>query len=302
MSRRSTNRTRPRGRGRTARSTGVMKKLLLGTAIGMTALGAIGGVSYGLMKVAGEVRPNAIGCYESTVPQGTTTVWWDVSSSWSPSQERDIRSAIEGAWETLGFNDRFSVITTEADKVGDLAPRRVEICGPARSESDYARQGIEKTASSGFLANEADNRFGKAVQPVVDGIFAETKASGGVLAVDSPVLEQFQAISRDPGFRDVGGRKRLLVISDGIQNTEIAHFCAVKGDLPSFERFKQRPEYARVAPAAMSGVEVSFYLVLRAEYPPYCSEDELAGFWTAYFEEAGASRVDVYRLRPSGKD
>jgi len=277
-------------------------KWIVPMVAGLAASIILGGVGFTIVSGADAVRPDAVGCYESTVPQGTTTVWWDVSSSWSPSQERDIRSAIEGAWQLLGFNDRFSVITTEADKVGDLAPRRVEICGPARSENDYARHGIEKTASTGFLANEADKRFGKAIQPVVDGIFDETKASGGVLAIDSPILEQLQAISRDPAFRDAAGRKRLLVISDGVQNTEIAHFCTVKGDLPPFDRFKKKPEYARVAPADMTGVEVSFYLVLRAEYPPYCTEDELATFWTAYFEEAGASRVDVYRLRPSGKD
>ena len=76
----------------------------------------------------------------------------------------------------------------------------------------------------------------------------------------------------------------------------------MKGDLPPFERFKEKPEYRRVAPAAMSGVEVSLYLVLRAEYPIHCTEDELAAFWSSYAEEAGASRVDVYRLRPSGAD
>lgn len=298
MNRRAKSRSsRPRRR---TPATG--SKWTVPMAVGAIALTALGSVGYAVVSGADTIRPDDLGCYESAAPQGSTTIWWDASMSWSPSQERDIRAAVAQAWETLPFNDRFSVITTEADTVGDLAPRRVEICGPARSEADYARHGIEKTASSGFLANEADKRFGKAVQPVVDSVFSETKAGGAVLAIDSPLLEQFQAISRTPGFRDAGGRKRLLVISDGIQNTEIARFCDVKGDLPPFERFKDKPEYARVAPAAMSGVEVSFYLVLHADYGPHCTEDELAAFWSAYFEEAGASRVDVYRLRPSGSE
>lgn len=292
--------SRPSRPRRGAPSTG--SKWTVPLAASAVALTTLGGIGYAVVSGADAVRPDVLGCYQSAAPAGSTTVWWDASSSWSPSQERDIRGAIERAWETLPFNDRFSVITTEADTVGDLAPSRVEICGPARSEGDYARLGIEKTASSGFLANEAENRFRKVVQPVVDGVFAETKAGGEVLAIDSPLLEQFQAVSRDPDFRDAAGRKRLLVISDGVQNTEIAHFCEVQGDLPPFARFKEKPEYGRVAPAEMNGVEVSFYLVLRAEYPPFCNENELADFWTAYFEEAGASRVDIYRLRPSGKD
>lgn len=270
--------------------------------VGLLATTALVGVGLAVVNGADTVRPDAMGCYQSTVPQGSAITWLDVSSSWSPSQERDIRTAMAEAWETLPFNDRFAVITTNRTTVGDLATGEVELCGPARAEADYARHGMEKTASSGFLANEAEKRFQKGVEPLVDSVFAETKAGGAVLAIDSPLLEQFQAISRSPGFRDAGGRKRLILITDGVQNTEIARFCDVKGDLPPFTRFKEKPEYRRVAPAAMSGVEVSLYLVLRAEYPPYCTEDELAAFWTAYFEEAGASRVDVYRLRPSGAE
>lgn len=278
------------------------RKWIVRMVAGGIALTALAGVGYAVVSGADAIRPNAMGCYESTVPQGMTAVWWDVSMNWSPSQERDIRDALARVWQTLPFNDRFSLITTKADAVGDLANGEVEACGPARSESDYVRLGFEKTASSGFLANEAEKRFRETVQPVIDGVFAETKASGEVLAIDSPLLEQFQAISRHPDFRDTAGRKRLVLFTDGMQNTEIARFCDVKGDLPPFERFREKPEFGRVAPAAMNGAEVSIYLVLHIEHGPYCTEDELADFWTAYFEEAGASRVDVYRLRPSGAE
>jgi hypothetical protein len=296
---RHANRLSPRPR---VRAPARGSKWAVPIAAGAIALTALGGVGFAVVQGADSIRPDDLGCYQSTLPQGSTTLWWDASMSWSPSQERDIRVAMAEAWETLPFNDRFTVITTRADAVGDLATAEVELCGPARSEADYARHGIEKSASSSFLSNVADKRFHADVEPLVNSVFAETKAGGKVLAIDSPLLEQFQAISRSPGFRDAGGRKRLILITDGVQNTEIARFCDVKGDLPPFTRFKEKPEYARVAPAAMSDVEVSLYLVLRAEYPPHCTEDELAAFWTAYFEEAGASRVDVYRLRPSGAD
>jgi hypothetical protein len=300
MSRRAkTQFSRPRRRVRGGKTA---SKWIAPVVAGVAASIVLGGVGFAIVSGANEVRPDVMGCYDSAQPQGSTMLWWDVSMGWSASQERDIRAAVVRAWQTLPFNDRFAVITTNKATVGDLASGEIEICGPARSDADYARHGIDKPASSGFLANEADKRFREIVDPVIDGIFAKTKATGAVLALDSPLLEQMQAISRGPGFRDAGGRKRLILFTDGIQNTEIARFCDVKGDLPSFARFKKKREYRRVAPAAMPGVEVSLYLVLRGEYPPYCTEDELADFWRAYFEAAGASRVDVYRLRPSGAD
>jgi len=277
-------------------------RLMSTSAIAVCSALAVGGVGYAVVSGADTVRPDETGCYQVAGPQDSTTLWWDVSTGWSPSQERDIQTVPERAFGSLAFNERFSLITTEADRVGDIGSARVELCGPARSSADYARHGLEKSASPTFLANEADKLYREKVEPVVADILSRTKASGRILAVDSPLLEQIQAISRRPELRDATGRKRLVLVTDGIQNTEIAHFCKVKGDLPPFRAFKTKPEFRRVAPAPMSGAEVTIYLILHASYGPYCTEDELADFWTAYFEDAGASRVDVYRLRPSGRE
>ena len=288
---------RPNFRAAAAYAAAQTSKWIAPVVAGVAASIVLGGVGFAIVSGANEVRPDVMGCYESAQPQGSTMLWWDVSMGWSASQERDIRAAVVRAWQTLPFNDRFAVITTNKATVGDLASGEIEICGPARSDADYARHGIDKPASSGFLANEADKRFREIVDPVIDGILAKTKATGALLALDSPLLEQMQAISRGPGFRDAGGRKRLILFTDGIQNTEIARFCDVKGDLPPSPA-SRKSGISPGGPAAMPGVEAPYLCCARPATAPRTA----GGFLEGVFRGGGASRVDVYRLRPSGAD
>ncbi len=274
---------------------------LKSTVLAGGALSLIVAFGYRVISGSDQIQADAQGCYGTLDEQKATIVWWDVSTQWSVSQTNDIKLAIKQAYKTLHFNETFSLITTDAQTVGDLTHATVRLCGGAKSSTDYARHNIDKTASPTFLKKQADKRFMAQVKPAIEKVFQKTDEKGGILAVDSPLLEQFQALSRHPEMRESTGRKRLILITDGIQNSEIARFCRVKNALPSFQNFKNKAAFRRVKPHAMTGLSVSLYLVLHPEHGPYCTEDELREFWEAYFKNSGAASFETYRLRPSGK-
>ena len=108
-----------------------------------------------------------------------------------------------------------------------------------------------------------------------------------------------QAISRYVGFQ---GRARSLVwLSDGIQNSEIVQFCAVRGHMPSADRLMQRSDYPAVAPVSFDGTYVTLLLVKSATLPQpglkYCTHAEMRAWWPDWFRAHGADAVRLERLR-----
>ena len=133
---------------------------------------------------------------------------------------------------------------------------------------------------------------------MVDQVIADAKDEDQA-AMDSPILEQLQAISRYDGF--TGPNRSLTVITDGINNSETARFCAVSGDLPPFAQFRTRRSYRYVEPSSFEGMDVTLLLVefgrLPAPGASHCSNAALRDFWPAYFTGNGAKSVDLRRLR-----
>ena len=236
-------------------------------------------------------------CYaRSDQAQSVIFVDHSFTHDMSDAQFRDLRTAFAREYDAAPANGRVSVYTTSALYNGSL-PRPVFTgCRPAATQAEQEAIGAPSKPAP-YLRNQAEDAeaaFLEAVDAVLEDARDPATAAG-----DSPILEQLQGISRDPDFQ--GAERTLTVITDGIQNSETARFCAVRGDMPSFASFSTRTAYQHVEPDSFAGVDVRFLLVEFGQLPgpglEHCTNDELRTWWPDYFEANGADGVQRTVLR-----
>ena len=288
--RRSRNRSRVKNQG--------LKAALCGVIV---LFGAAG--SYALWSSLGTARADEFGCFGE--PISHTVMWLDYSPPrWGKSQARDIDTVFKRTWyDDLRFNERFTLVTTEGDRISSLGKERLRLCGTARTPGELEAVGAAIPQNGAFLTQERERRFKSKVAPVIDELLEETPPDARVRVGHSPILEAMQSISRRRDFSEELGGRRLIVVSDLVQNTtDVAKFCAVQGDLPSFAKFQARLAEKGLEPDSFDGAEVDLLLLLRYGLGgpdfPYCTERELREFWTDYFTAYGAAKVRVHRLLP----
>lgn len=214
----------------------------------------------------------------------------------SPRQYRDYQTGFDRLYEDVPANARIAIYTTASDTDRSLPKPIASICKPAATVAEQDALGAPSQLAP-YLARQAmdaKEEYDAIVKQVLRDAQDTSKA-----ALDSPILEQLQGISRDSGF--TSQYRSLTVITDGIQNSEIARFCSVKGDLPPFSIFRTQKKYVHVEPRSFSGVDVQFLLVESYLLPqatlPYCTNNEIRDWWPAYFKANGAASIEVTRLR-----
>lgn len=106
----------------------------------------------------------------------------------------------------------------------------------------------------------------------------------------SPVFEQIQMVAIN-GFKrqDISGEKRLIIVSDMLQNTPDYSMYRQQQD---FEQFQQS-HYAQKVRADLGQVKVELYYIMNS--PKYQTQRHL-NFWQQYFNQMGAKVVFVEPL------
>lgn len=241
----------------------------------------------------GELTPDRQGCYEG-IPSPQTLLWIDVTSlRLSEPQMLALRRAIDDVYGGLGFNERLSIITTEADTFSSVPKPRVHVCGQARSPEELEAAGAS-AAMPGYLERKRHELYERVLGPELDAILSPQALEARAGMMHSPILEQIAYLSRSLTAGD-----RLVLATDGVQNSEAAKFCQVRGDMPSFSSFAKRDLYRQLLkPQRMDGVRVTWLMVQLPSYGAYCSgEGEVRRFFEDYFTGNGASMLDVIRIR-----
>lgn len=296
------NRSRPTYGARRKNNSGRLLKLLGGVAFCAIALT---GAGYIALQDANTVKADEYDCYTQTAAQNSTVVFVDSSDpGFDNVQSRDLVRAFTNLYHRdLGFNERFSVITTQESRIGTIPDPVIELCGSANSSMELENIGAAG-ATAAFLKRQSEMTFEKQVEPQLAEIFAVNPTSANRQSRESPILEQIQSLSRLPAFSDGVAQKQLIVVSDMLQNTTDLQFCSTQGHLPSFSKFKESPEFDRVRPASLRGTDVTIYMLVRGILgePPYsfCTELELTQWWKDFLTDAGAQSVEVIRIRQGG--
>ncbi|MEO0696958.1 MAG: hypothetical protein AAFY84_12755 [Pseudomonadota bacterium] len=205
----------------------------------------------------------------------------------SDRQKHDLEAAILKAYADAPANARFSFFTTAAGRDGAIAESFRGGCKPAATPGEWSALGLaaKPPAYLKRQAKEAEATFNAHTDA-----FLNLANDPDLKAKDSPVLEQLAAISK---VRFAGGLDRLIVYSDGMQNTELARFCSHKGHMPAYAKFaRDNPRFAAFTPESLQGVQVELLLVEHGPLPntmfPYCTTVELRTWWADYFAAHGA--------------
>ena len=267
----------------------------IGALIALPVL--VAGAGTLLMRAAlNEPRMGKDYCYASS-PRPNAAFFVDVSftGDTSAAQDRDLKTALLSAYDTLPANGRVSVFTTAKASVGSLPVPVLSVCRPPANEPEQSSLGLGSKPAP-YLAHQA----GEARSAFDHSVTALIAASKEVdqIAKDSPILEQMQGMSR---YRFDGPLTSLTVYTDGLQNSETFQFCQSQGHMPPFALFAQKPEYRFLRPDPFEGVTVNVLLAelgpLPAPHLPFCTLDEVRAFWPDYFKANGASSVLLTRLR-----
>ena len=301
---RNASRRQPR-RGRRQTQKSWISPVLWGLG-GLAATAVLTGLGYMVWQDLQTTKPDKFACYPHNGSQAETVVFVDSSvPGFDPVQSRDaINLFTKLYFHELSFNERFSMITTQESRIGSIPAPVITLCGPAKSSTDLESVGAAN-ATQAFITRQVQRVFDKHLNPILETVFTTNPSDGDNQTRESPILEQIQSLSRDQGFARKNGPRRLVIVSDMLQNTEEAQFCQSKGHLPTFAKFKDRAYFQnKIRPNSLKGVEVRIYMLIRGILGTkpfaHCTEGELHQFWKDYFKDAGATNVRFTRLRQGG--
>lgn len=284
---------RNRRRGARRRKTQFNIKKLAAISLPVLVL-ALGGA--GMSYYLGIEKIDENYCY-TREDQHQHAVFLDTSMrTLSKAQFRDYRTAYSDAYEAAPANTKFLFFSTQADRTGSLAKPLHVVCKPPQTTAELEAIGAPSVSPPKLKkqADKAETMFRAMVEDVLSGAEESSKRSK-----DSPILETIQEISKYRGFQNPV--RSLTVITDGIQNSEIARFCSMRGDMPSFAKFKARNDYRYVKPKSLADVDVTMFLVESVKLPQpglsFCTTAEMRRWWPEFFEGNEAASVDLRRLR-----
>jgi hypothetical protein len=161
----------------------------------------------------------------------------------------------------------------------ETAKPMVELCNPGTGEDKS-----ELTDNLRRLKRQYQTRFLEPLLKQTDSLLASQSAKY------SPIFEMLQFVAIN-GFRahDVKGERRLVVMSDMLQNTPQFRMYDGPVDYPSFAA----STYGQKAQLELRGVEVEIHLLMNA---PQLQTRRNMKFWEDYFEKAGARIAAVRPL------
>ena len=281
-----------KNRNRRGKNNNLPKILMMGSAL--CAIIIFGGATLTHQMGLEKIDDNY--CYDRTTQHQTAilidnSVGHDVSSD----QLRDYNTAFQNAWNIAPPNSEFLIFTTASDVGGSIANPIERICKPAQTPFEAETLGTPKQTPP-IMKRQYEEAY-SAYQNVIESVVTDVTDSSK-RARNSPLLEQVQAVSRYAWFNKPS--RSFYFITDGTQNSDIARFCAVAGDMPSFSKLETLAKYDFVKPDSFTGVNVEIVLIESATLPQFglehCTNDEMRRWWPDYFKGNGANDVRLTRL------
>lgn len=184
--------------------------------------------------------------------------------------EKEISDAVRGTQFTMG------IVSENSDEWGSTDP----LCKP-----QYAGSASALTQNASLIEQKYRKRF---LEPLQANIMRMVTSSS---AKKSPIMESLQTlVSETPNFITFKGPKRLVIVSDLLQNSDALSFY--KGE--DWQSFRTSPDFQRVG-STLTNAEV---VILQIPRPFEGVEDPetLEIFWTKYFDLQGAHLPIVKKL------
>lgn len=159
----------------------------------------------------------------------------------------------------------------------DTAKPIFEMCNPGTGEDKSKWTNNRKK-----LHAQYENRFYRPMLQLATQLQTLTPGKA------SPIFEMLQLVSTNAFDKhpDIEGDRRLVIVSDMMQNTnEYSMYSAV----PDYAAFS-KTTYARQTHVRLSGIKIEIQYLINAQNIPY--KDHIV-FWEKYFQSAGGRLIAV---------
>jgi len=261
----------PRRRWTTRERGGRAPNWVWAAVMAVAVVVAIGAVVLVQFVFKGETVDERL-CPKTSGSAAGLAVLLDLTDSLNPVQHNRLRGLLDSRIDDARQGTLIAVgaVRVDAAERGAVFARCKPATGKEASEIYQNPRMIEERYREEFL-----EPFEAIVSAMLDSSAAER----------SPIMESLQALLVSaPGFVDASYPRRVIIVSDLIQNSEA--FSFYRGD--TWRRFVRSQDAERLA-GRLRGVEVEICRVPR----PGAGVDKAAvdDFWVNYFDRAGASRV-----------
>ncbi|MGJ8534867.1 MAG: hypothetical protein ACSHYC_21960 [Alphaproteobacteria bacterium] len=268
----------------------------MSSAIVLIPIAGLGSGGYMAWNYLNTEQIDTAFCYERD-DQYQSAIFVDFShtQSTTASQESDLVNALSRTFRQLPPNGQVSIFTTSRENAATVVDPAFTLCKPAKNAPEQKKIGAPDKSPAVLKREsmEADEAFARELESLAQDSKNPEKA-----ARSSPILEQIRGISE---YDFNAPLRKLVVFSDGINNSSSGKFCQIQGELPMFSKFEKSSSYQFVKPNDLSGVDVEFLLVEFGPLPtktlPFCTTAELRQWWVDYAKGNGAKSV---RLTPLG--
>lgn len=231
-------------------------------------IGAGGALKYSLSE-SSPIDPETLCPVDHVVPH--TVILVDRTDRLTEDHVILFERAVEAEASALPIAGRLSIFTIEGE-VRSVPEPVFSVCKPAEGKDAHWFHENKRRMQA-----QHEMRFASPLAAVLERLGKPAEADV------SPILETIQSVARLPEFSPAAGVRRLVIVSDLLQNTpEYSQYRT----LPDYDIFRDTP-YASTVMAALTGVEVEIvYLPNRAA--ALRQTPEHLDFWIRYFTDRGA--------------
>ncbi len=207
-----------------------------------------------------------------------TAIIIDKTDEYSEQQADLIAAVIRRTRNRLEIGERFTLF--ELDQDGQFDPRgRFSLCNPGRGDQVNAlfRNPVQ-------IEERFNEKFNQPLESVLEDLVEPKEAPS------SPVLEALARLGQTDAFSDRAPARRIVIISDMLQNSDVFTIYGGGGALP-----ETMPEAINVADTVMrrfgdslNGVALEIRLIPRPRYVDL-QRGALKDYWDEIFTELGVS-------------
>jgi hypothetical protein len=253
------------------------REVFLGTLAILVVLCVVGGATYFLMSRAAGLDKQTL-C-PATGPTSHYVLLVDTTDPLTFTQKEAFKVTMKELIEKRVPEGGLLSVFVLGEDFKENAKPLVELCNPGNG-----RDKSELTSNLRQLDKQYQERFLEPLLKQSEALVATQPAKA------SPIFEMMQLVAIN-GFRkhDIKGERRLVVMSDMLQNTP--QFSMYKGpvDYPAFAT----STYGQKAQLELRGVKVEIQYLLNT---PQLQTRRNMQFWEDYFDKAGARVVAVRPL------
>ena len=262
------------GRGK-GQSRGSAAPHVIGAVL---AIGLLGGAGWWMNRTASTMALDEAFCPVANGPVAQIAILFDLTDPMAPAQSAQLLQYIKAEFSKAAVGTQFTmgVVSENERDWGATAP----LCKPP-SEKDVSAL----TQNVSLVKKRYDERFMAPLQTNLDRMIS---ASG---AKTSPIMESLQAlVANTPGFLTFEGPRRLILVSDLLQNSDAMSFY--RGH--DWKSFQASTAFHRLG-RTLKDVQVEIFAVPR-QVTKLKDPSAVEDFWIRYFELQGASLPELRSL------